>query len=130
MSLLDAPWTIDFCSGIPAYKQIVHRVQAAIADGRLVEGSQLPTVRALHQKLGINPNTVAKAYRELELAGAITTQQGSGCYVAPVGPSARLPAREKRDKLDELASRFTAEAESHGISFAELVKHLTAKNSP
>ena len=130
MSLLDEPWTVDFHSGIPAYKQIVHRVQAAVAEGRLGEGDQLPTVRALHQKLGVNPNTVAKAYRELELGGSITTQQGSGCFVAQMGRTARLPAREKKAKLNELAARFTAEAESHGILFEELVQHLIAKNTP
>ena len=130
MSFLDETWTIDFRSGIPAYKQIVNRIQAAVADGRLSEGDQLPTVRALHQKLGVNPNTVAKAYRELELGGHITTQQGSGCYIAPPAISpARLPAREKKAKLDELAVRFTAEAESQGIPLAELMKHLVAKIS-
>ncbi len=119
-------WTLEFHSGIPVYRQIIHHVQAAVAAGRLAEGDQLPTIRALHEKLGINPNTVAKAYRELQHLGVITAEQGSGCYVAPA-PKARvtsLSSKQKQAKLQELCMRFTAEARGHGISFAELVQQL------
>src|SRR3954463_10191738 len=108
MNLLQESWALEFHSGIPVYKQIMHHVQAAIAAGRLAAGDQLPPIRALHEKLGVNPNTVAKAYRELQHLGAITAEQGSGCYVAPAAPSppADLPAREKKAKLKELCARF------------------------
>ena len=124
--MLGDAWTLEFHSGIPVYRQIIHHVQAAVAAGRLAEGDQLPTIRALHEKLGVNPNTVAKAYRELQHLGVITAEQGSGCYVAPA-PKARamsLSSKQKQAKLQELCARFTAEARGHGISFAELVQQL------
>jgi GntR family transcriptional regulator len=104
----------------------MHRVQAAVAAGRLAEGDQLPTIRALHEKLNVNPNTVAKAYRELQHLGVIAAEQGSGCYVAPAAQArpAELPARARKAKLAELCARFTAEARSHGISLDELVEQL------
>ena len=130
MDLLTVPWTLDFNSGIPVYRQIVHFMQAAVADGRMGEGDQLPTIRALHEKLDVNPNTVARAYRELAHLGLITTEQGSGCFVAPpAGPPPRLPANQRQAKLSEMCSRFAAEARSHGISLEELVRHLNQETS-
>lgn len=121
-------WTLEFHSGIPVYRQIIHHVQAAVAAGRLAEGDQLPTIRALHEKLGVNPNTVAKAYRELQHLGVISVEQGSGCYVAPtaaaLAKTTTLSTKQKQAKLQDLCTRFTAEARGHGISFAELVKQL------
>jgi len=126
MNLLQDPWALEFHSGIPVFRQIIHHVQAAVADGRLAAGDQLPTIRALHEKLGINPNTVAKAYRELQHLGVIAAEQGSGCYVAPSAQakSADLPARERKARAKALCARFAAEARSHGISFDELVEQL------
>jgi GntR family transcriptional regulator len=125
MNLLTEPWSIEFHSGIPVYRQIINYLRAAMADGRLRQDEQLPTVRALHKKLNVNPNTVAKAYRELELGGFITTQRGSGCFVAapPVAP--KLSAQVKRAKADELSSRIVAEARSHGIPLQTLIQNLT-----
>jgi GntR family transcriptional regulator len=132
MNLLEDTWALEFHSGIPVYRQIIHHVQAAVAAGKLGAGDQLPTIRALHQKLNVNPNTVAKAYRELGHLGVIAAEQGSGCYVAPAAVAqargAELPAREKKAKLKEPCARFAAEARSHGISFAELVEQLQRQN--
>jgi GntR family transcriptional regulator len=124
--MLGDTWTLEFHSGIPVYRQIIHHVQAAVAAGRLAEGDQLPTIRALHEKLGINPNTVAKAYRELQHLGVITAEHGSGCYVAPtaVAKTPTLSSKQKQAKVQELCTRFAAEARGHGISFAELVQQL------
>jgi len=126
MNLLEDTWKLEFHSGIPVYKQIIHHVQAAVAAGRLAEGDQLPTIRALHEKLNVNPNTVAKAYRELQHLGLLSAEHGSGCYIAPgaADKSDGLPAREKKAKIAELCARFAAEARSHGISFDELVAQL------
>lgn len=126
MNLLEDRWALEFHSGIPVYRQIIHHVQTAVADGRLAAGDQLPTIRALHEKLGVNPNTVAKAYRELQHLGVLAAEQGSGCYVAPTAQAkaAELPVREKRAKVKDLCARFAAEARSHGISFDELVEQL------
>lgn len=118
-------WSIEFHSGVPAYKQIVHQVQAAIALGELQEGEQLPTLRELHLKLKVNPNTVAKAYRELEVAGLIATTRGSGCFVAPTPAPQALSPNDKHMKLRELAARFMGEAKSYGIPFDELVHYLS-----
>lgn len=126
MDLLDANWTIEFHSGIPAYRQIIHRIQAAVNSGELKEGDQLPSIRALCQKLTLNPATVAKAYRELEHLGVLAAEQGSGCFVAPVAKTKTSPVRAqvKKAKLEELSARFAAEALGHGISVPELVRHL------
>src|SRR5688572_21561970 len=130
MNLLEDAWALEFHSGIPVYKQIIHHVQAAVAQGRLAAGDQLPTIRALHEKLNVNPNTVAKAYRELAHLGVIAAEHGSGGYVAPAAQqrAADLPVREKKARLKELCARFAAEARSHGISFDELVEPLERQN--
>lgn len=72
---------LDFRSGIPVYVQIVEQVQAFIARGELVQGDQLPTVRQLASELRVNFNTIARAYRMLDEAGLISTQQGRGTYI-------------------------------------------------
>ena len=126
MTLLTDQWTLEFHSGIPVYMQIMHHVQAAVAAGRLKAGDQLPTIRAVREKLEVNPNTVAKAYRELQHLGLITAEHGSGYYVAQAA-QARPPVlsdKEKKAKLQELCRRFSAEARGHGISFKELVAQL------
>lgn len=126
MNLLEDTWALEFHSGIPVYKQIIHHVQAAVAGGRLAEGDQLPTIRALHEKLNVNPNTVARAYRELQHLGLVLAAHGSGCYISPDASEKAdgLPAREKKAKLADLCARFAAEARSHGISLDDLVDQL------
>jgi GntR family transcriptional regulator len=130
MNLLQDAWALEFHSGIPVYKQIIHHVQSAVAAGRLAEGDQLPTIRALHKKLDVNPNTVAKAYRELQHLGVISAEHGSGCFVAPAAQArpAGLSARERKARVHELCARFAAEARSHGISHDEIVEQLKLQN--
>ncbi len=119
-------WSLESRSGIPAYKQIIHHVQAAVAAGRLREGDQLPTIRALHRQLKVNPNTVAKAYRELELLGLIAAERGSGCFVAPAAPARLTPAsvKARQNIMKKLCLRFAAEARSHGLTFQDVIQHL------
>ena len=126
MSLLTDQWSLEFHSGIPVYMQIMHHVQAAVADGRLKAGDQLPTIRALREKLDVNPNTVAKAYRELQHLGIITAEHGSGYFVTQTARSRSptLSSKEKKAKLQELCRRFSAEARGHGISPDELLAQL------
>ena len=124
MNLLEDSWALEFHSGIPVYRQIIHHVQTAVAAGRLGAGDQLPTIRALHEKLQVNPNTVAKAYRELQHLGIVAAEHGSGCYIAPGARTPDLPVRQKKAKLAELCARIAAEARSHGISLDELVEQL------
>jgi GntR family transcriptional regulator len=124
MESLQKNWTVEFHSGIPVYKQIINHISAAIADGVLHEGDQLPTIRALHEALNVNPNTVAKAYRELELKGLISAQRGSGCFVTKPQDEVRISQREKKSRMDQLYSRITSEARSQGIRIEELIEHF------
>jgi GntR family transcriptional regulator len=91
----------------PISKQIVDGVRMKIATGELKLGVQLPSVRGLAQQLGINPNTVAKAYAELTAEGWLESRQGLGLFVAP--PRQRLSASERERRFDEAVSRFVHE---------------------
>src|SRR5580704_12792239 len=73
---------LDSHSGVPVYRQIIDQVRGGIASGSLTLGDQLPTVRQLAVDLAINPNTVARAYRELELGGLLDTHQGTGSFIS------------------------------------------------
>src|SRR5476651_2394500 len=115
-------WKIEFHSGIPAYKQIANRLTSAMADGTLASGDRLPTIRELNQLLGVNPNTVAKAYREMALKGLIDGQRGFGSFVKLSDPVNTLPEQKKNAKLKELYQRMLTEARSHGLN----EKHLLA----
>lgn len=109
-------WKIEFHSGIPVYKQIANRLTSAMADGTLVSGDRLPTIREVNQVLGVNPNTVAKAYRELALKGLIDGQRGFGSFVKLDDPVSKLPEQKKNVKLAELYNRMLTEARSHGLN--------------
>ncbi len=126
---MDEAWHIEFHSGIPVYKQIIHQVQAAITAGRLKPGDQLPTIRALHEQLNVNPNTVAKAYRELQHLGHLSAEHGSGCFVSAAPAAPKMSARETRAKVDELSARFAAEARSHGIPLEQIIQQLNQRKS-
>ena len=122
-------WAVEFHSGIPAYKQIMNHIAEAIASGALKEGGQLPTIRTLHLALKVNPNTVAKAYRELEHMGLISSQRGSGSFVAPVQERPVLSPKEKKARINALFARMTAEAKTYGIQMEEIVTHISRRKS-
>ncbi len=100
---------IDFRSGLPIYTQIVNQVQAQVAGGYLQPGDQLPTVRALAEELRVNFNTVARAYRILDEARIISTQQGRGTYITEVPPP-KVTERLRRESLEALTQRYIGEA--------------------
>ena len=100
---------IDFRSGLPIYIQIVNQVQAQIASGILKPADQLPTVRALAEDLRINFNTVARAYRILDEARIISTQQGRGTYITEIPPP-KVTERLRKDSLEALTQRYISEA--------------------
>lgn len=110
---------IDFRSGTPIYLQIIERVKERLASGRLKPGDQLPTVRALAMELRVNFNTIARAYRLMDEAGIISTQQGRGTYILEA-PAAAADENIRQDALQDLVERFLAEAERLGISAKEL----------
>jgi GntR family transcriptional regulator len=100
---------IDFRSGLPIYTQIVNQIQAQVVGGVLKPGDQLPTVRALAEELRVNFNTVARAYRLLDEARIISTQQGRGTYITEIPPP-DVTEKLRRESLDALTHRFISEA--------------------
>ena len=100
---------IDFRSGLPIYIQIVNQVQAQVAGGILSPGNQLPTVRALAEELRVNFNTVARAYRILDEARIISTQQGRGTYITEIPPP-KVKDKLRREALEALTQRYISEA--------------------
>jgi len=100
---------IDFRSGLPIYTQIVNQLQAQVVGGVLKPGDQLPTVRALAEELRVNFNTVARAYRILDEARIISTQQGRGTYITDVPPP-NISERLRRESLEALTQRYISEA--------------------
>jgi len=110
-------------SGVPIYRQIQDQIRLGIASGLLAPGEQLPTVRALAVDLSVNPNTVIKAYSELEHEGILTTEQGTGTFVSS-SPPASIPAADRRAKLEGLCSEFLAHASRYGFSVEEIKKAI------
>jgi GntR family transcriptional regulator len=119
---------LDFRSGIPIYSQIVEQVKRLIASGKLRQGDQLPTVRALAQELRVNFNTIARAYRLLDEAGIISTQQGRGTYILEA-PSAEASEQLKRQTLEGLSRRYLADAIRLGCSAEEALEIMKAQVS-
>src|SRR5512139_2007988 len=99
----------DFRSGLPIYTQIVNQVQAQVAGGVLNPGDQLPTVRALAEELRVNFNTVARAYRILDEARIISTQQGRGTYITEIPPP-KVKEKLRKQALEALTQRYISEA--------------------
>jgi GntR family transcriptional regulator len=100
---------IDFRAGLPIYTQIVNQVQSQVAGGVLKPGDQLPTVRALAEELRVNFNTVARAYRILDEARIISTQQGRGTYITEIPPP-KVTERLRKESLQALTQRYISEA--------------------
>ena len=105
--------------GVPIYQQIVNQIKYLAASGRLEPGEQLPSVRVLAEQLVINPNTVARAYRELETAGVLGTRRGAGVYLTEDRTSP-LARRERLRILGERADQILAEADHMGIGVEEV----------
>ncbi|MBN2509708.1 MAG: GntR family transcriptional regulator [Spirochaetales bacterium] len=115
-------FSLDPKSGVPYYKQIILQIEMAIADNRLTQGDQLPTVRSLAVDLQINPNTVARAYNELEIRGIVNTQQGTGTFISdkPV----MIDDVEKERILAEITRPFISKASSYGFTIGEIIDFL------
>ncbi len=120
----DAPFRfqLDLRSGVPVYRQIMDQVLAGIASGRLASGDQLPTVRQLAVDLSINPNTVIRAYRELEIRGFLDTHQGSGTFVG--AQRVERDGEERQRKLDGIVSDLVARAGSEGFTAQQVLERL------
>ena len=110
---------IDFRSGLPIYTQIVNQVQAQVVSGILKHGDQLPTVRALAEELRVNFNTVARAYRILDEARIISTQQGRGTYITEIPPP-NVSEKLRRETLEALTQKYISEATRLEFSKSEI----------
>ena len=115
-------FSIDTKSGVPFYRQIIEQIKFAIARGDLDPGNQLPTVRQLAVTLSINPNTVVRAYRELEIEGVLDTQQGSGTFVGHEKP--KIDRLEKQRMIDQILTELLARASSYGLSLDDVLEGL------
>ena len=121
------PFRLDQSSGVPFYRQVIDQVLLAVADGRLKPGVQLPTVRALAVDLSVNLNTVARAYREMEIRGIVATQQGTGTFVAQRKPERKTA--ERRRALDRLVEQFLAATAAQGFTAEEVGEALLEKSA-
>ena len=114
--------SIDQKSGVPLYRQIIESVKFAIARGELGPGDRLPTVRRLAVDLEVNPNTVIRAYREMEIQGVLDTQQGSGTFVTEQSPE--VDPLERQRMLDQILTELLARASDYGFSLGEVLDGL------
>lgn len=113
---------LDEHSGVPVYRQLIDQVLGARAAGVLTSGDQLPTVRQVAVDLAINPNTVARAWRELEIRGIIETQQGTGTFISDQKVEGREV--ERRRQLDRIIDDFVARAGAAGFTIDDLTEQL------
>lgn len=115
---------LDAHSGVPVYRQLIDQVLGAVATSALRTGDQLPTVRQVAVDLAINPNTVMRAYREMEIRGILDTQQGAGTFIAE--QSAPAPKEERERQLVQLTDEFVARGGLLGFTLADLQQRLRA----
>ena len=113
---------LDLRSGVPVYRQIIDQVRAGVAAGALKTGDQLSTVRQLAVDLTVNPNTVLRAYRELELGGLLETQQGTGTFITE--KKVKQDEAERARQLNQIVGEFLARAGAAGFTAKELLEQL------
>ncbi len=118
---------LDLKSGVPFYRQIIDQVKSAIATGQLEPGDRLPTVRQLAVDLSVNPNTVSRAYTELELTGLVDTHMGSGTFVGQ--KKVEQDEVERRRILDEISQEFLSRASSHGFTLDDILENLEQRKN-
>ena len=113
---------LDLHSGVPAYRQVIDQVLGGIAAGALHPGDQLPTVRQLAVNLAINPNTVVRAYRELEIRGVLSTQQGTGTFLTDKKP--QVDGLDRQRRVAQLCGELLSKAGAEGIQLSEIIGYL------
>ncbi|MDR3690880.1 MAG: GntR family transcriptional regulator [Fimbriimonas sp.] len=113
--------------GVPIYLQIVQQVRRLVASGELASGDELPSIRVLADSLVVNPNTVARAYRELEMAGIVSTSRGLGTYVNEASQS--TAHAERRAVIIDRVDSLILESLQLGIPFGELVELVRERHA-
>jgi GntR family transcriptional regulator len=112
--------------GVPIYLQIVNQVKYLVASGRLEAGEELPPIRTLAEQLLVNPNTVARAYRELELAGVVTKRRTAGTYVSDT--TSPLARRERLKIINERINALLAEARQMDVKTETLIELIQQRD--
>lgn len=115
-------FSLDPANGVPIYRQIIQQIEYAILSGRMQPGDRLPTIRSLAVELKTNPNTIAKAYGELEIRGILVTQVGSGTYISDKKPAAGEDGLAR--KIEEVLRRFIQEMRGLGVEKRELIRMI------
>jgi GntR family transcriptional regulator len=118
---------LDLQSGVPVYRQIIDQVMGGMAAGMLAAGDQLPTVRQVAVDLAINPNTVQRAYREMEIRGVLETQQGTGTFISQ--QKVKRDDVERRRQLSQLVGEFVSRAGASGFTLKDLLEQLNDLDS-
>ena len=113
---------LDPKAGTPFYRQIIDQIKFGIASGKLALGEQLPTVRSLAVELKVNLNTVAKAYKELEIQNILETYQGTGTFINK--SVIELPEKEKQKKIQDICQEFMTIAFAYGFSVDDIKNEL------
>jgi GntR family transcriptional regulator len=113
---------LDLHSGVPVYRQIIDQVRGGVASGALTVGDQLPTVRQLAVDLSINPNTVVRAYRELEFGGLLETHQGTGTFIS--AQKIRGGNEERARQLARIVEDCVSRAGAAGFTVEDLIEQL------
>ena len=119
-------FTLDMSDGAPIYRQIIRQIEYAILSGRLKSGDKLPTIRSLAVELKTNPNTIAKAYGELEIRGILATQVGSGTFISDKKPVLEDDGPDR--KIKELLGRFIRDMRDLGVEKRELAALIAVYN--
>ena len=124
---MDVQIHITANDGVPIYLQVVNQIKYLVAAGRMVAGEELPPIRTLAETLMVNPNTIARAYRELEIAGIVEKRRTAGTYVSDQGSP--LARRERMKILTERIDQLLAEAGHMNVSLDEVQKLLQQRYS-
>jgi GntR family transcriptional regulator len=117
---------IQPASGTPIYLQIVNQLKYLVASGQLAPGDEIPPIRTLAEQLLVNPNTVARAYLELQRSGIVTKRHGAGTYVAERPPAVTRSQRQK--VLNDRADALLADARQLGVELDEVMELLRARH--
>ncbi len=118
---------ISLSDGVPIYRQIVNQIKYMAASGRLEPGAELPPIRVLAEQLQVTPNTVVKAYRELEVEGIVNKRRGAGTYLSKRGSP--LAHRERRKIIEQRADALLAEARQMNFTFDAVMEILLQRES-
>ena len=120
--------TINLADGVPIYRQIVNQVKYLVASGLLQPGEELPPIRTLALQLKVTPNTIVKAYDELESSGVVHKRQGSGTFVSEERP--RLATRERQRIIDQRIDALLAEAHQLNFTVDDILRMLRERRAP